>query len=99
MNIMKQVFFLILAFYTIINCYSQTSDKYFNRGIANAKSKNYAAAISEFDKAIEINPRDADSYYNRGFIKWTLKKYQSAIADFDKAIEINPKLTIAYYNR
>ena len=48
-------------------------------------------AIADFDKAIELNPKDARAYYNRGVVKDELKQYKEAIADYDKAIELNPK--------
>jgi len=39
---------------------------YSNRGLAYNHKGDYDLAISDFTKAIEINPRDAEAYYNRG---------------------------------
>ena len=58
---------------------------------AKHELKQYKEAIGDFDKAIELNPKDAYAYYNRGNAKHDLKQYKEAIADFDKAIELNPK--------
>jgi len=60
---------------------------------------DYKGAIDDYNKAIEINPKDADAYYNRGNAKDELNDYQGAIADYSKAIEINPQNVAAYNNR
>src|SRR5438046_2275815 len=36
------------------------------RGIELAQQKNFDAAVAEFTKAIEANPKDARGYANRG---------------------------------
>ena len=72
---------------------------YFDRGYEKAEKGDYYGAISDYTKAIEINPQNAKAYYNRGFSKSNLKDYYGAISDYTKAIEINPKLIDAYFNR
>ena len=66
---------------------------------AKYELKQYKEAIADYDKAIELNPKDADTYYNRGAAKNHLKQHKEAIADYDKAIELDPKDADAYYNR
>ncbi len=68
-------------------------ETYYNKG-------QWGEAISEYNKAIEINPRFAEAYNNRG-ISFAQGKgqYDQAISDFDKAIEINSKFAEAYNNR
>jgi len=39
---------------------------YYNRGNAYYNKGNYDQAISDHNKAIEINPKYAKAYYNRG---------------------------------
>jgi tetratricopeptide (TPR) repeat protein len=69
------------------------------RGLAWDGKGDYAKAIADYSKAIEINPKDAATYYNRG-LAWVYKgDYDKAIADFTKAIELNPRYTAAYNNR
>jgi hypothetical protein len=70
-----------------------------SRGVAYGKLGNYALAISDFDRAIEINPKYADTYYNRGLTYRKLGNHRQALEDFDRAIEINPEYAEAYYNR
>lgn len=78
--------------------YAETSIFYFNRGNRQMDQGDYYGAISDFIKAIEINPSEG-AYYNRGISKYRLKDYNGAISDYTKAIEINPTKYKAYYNR
>ncbi len=71
----------------------------YNLGNAKWNSKDYSGAISEYTKAIEINPNYDKAYNNRASAKLELKDYTGAIADFTKAIEINPNHPNAYTNR
>ena len=72
---------------------------YNGRGMAYTFLKQYDAAISDFSKAIEINPEDASIYSNRGNTYLSLKQYDNALADLNKSIEIDPKFSSAYVNR
>jgi Flp pilus assembly protein TadD len=55
-------------------------------------------AISDYTKALEINPRDAEAYYNRGIAYGEKGQYDEAISDYNKALEINPISAEAYNN-
>ena len=72
---------------------------YFDRGYDKIQSKDYYGAISDYTKAIEINPNDELSYYNRGFAKFSLKDYYGTIDDLTKAIELDPNYADAYFVR
>jgi tetratricopeptide (TPR) repeat protein len=56
-------------------------------------------AISDFDRAIEINPEYANAFKGRGVAYGKLGNLRQAISDFDRAIEIDPDYAMAYYNR
>ena len=62
------------------------------------QSKSHDQAISDFTKAIEMNPRYYQAYYNRGIVYGNKGQYDQAISDYNKAIEINPRFAQAYYN-
>ncbi len=59
----------------------------------------YDLAISEYAKAIEVNPKYADSYNKRGLVYFNKNMYEQAINDYTQAIQLNPKYTDAYNNR
>ena len=46
---------------------------YNNRGISKSNLKDYNGAISDFNKAIELDPDYASAYNNRGSTKDDLK--------------------------
>ena len=82
---MKAIFVLILFFSLFINCHSQTAEEFFEKGIAKYDLQDYEGAISDFNKAIEINPNNAEAYYNRGFAKINLGQKDSGCLDLSKA--------------
>ena len=72
---------------------------YNNRGNGYANLSNEKQAVSDYDKAIEINPNFSAAYVNRGGSYFKLGNYKQAIEDLGKAIEINPRDADAYSNR
>ena len=81
------------------NSQSISAETYFFRGNAKYELGLYHEAISDYDKAIRLNPDYAFAYNNRGNAKEKLKQYFAAIADFDTAIRLNPDYADAYHNR
>ena len=63
---------------------------YYNRGIDKMNAGDYSGAISDYTKAIEINPKDANAYVNRGVSKASLEDYYGAISDYTKVIDMYP---------
>ena len=76
-----------------------TAEEYFYRAYEKSQKGDYYGAISDYTKAIEINPNFVSVYYNRGNAYSNLKDYYGAISDYTKAIEINPNFADAYNNR
>jgi len=70
-----------------------------NRGVDYLGKGDYDQAISEFTKAIEIDPSLPDAYSNRGDAYLHKANYDQAISDCTKAIAINPNFETAYLNR
>ena len=94
------MFILIgVLFLTASSVYADTSEEYNSRGFTYYKQGNLTQAISEYAKAIEINPNYRDAYINRGNAYCNQGKFAQAISDFTKATEIDKKSLEAYSNR
>jgi ketosteroid isomerase-like protein len=84
---------------TITDIPAGTAQEYYNRGNIYGKKGNLIQAISDYTKAIEINPIFTEAYYNRGNTYEKQGNLTQAISDYTKAIETNPKYAAAYCNR
>jgi len=79
---------------------NKTAEEYFNEGAAFDKQGNLLQAISDFTKAIAINPNYAEAYNDRGDAYIHQGNFPQAIVDFTKVIEISSKYSVvAYQNR
>jgi tetratricopeptide (TPR) repeat protein len=54
------------------------------------KLKNFASALSDYDRAIALKPTCSGAYLNRGDAKLRLGNLQGALSDSDRAISIEP---------
>lgn len=89
----KVIIFILMGvlFLSVSSVYAETAKEYVDRGIAYYKQKNFTQAISEYNKAIAINPNYADAYYNRGVSYYETKEYGKAWADVHQAENIGFK--------
>lgn len=78
--------FYIAAFYT-------------NRGLAHSAKGEYADAIADHTKAMEVNPQMYEAYFNRANDYFDMGDFQHAAADYTKCLEFNPKSPFLYSNR
>jgi len=88
----KYTVFYDIPFSYLTLAYSDCGDARFDNG-------DYNGAISDYTKAIELNPKFANAFYNRGCVKRKIGDYNGAISDYTKAIELDPNFLDAYYNR
>jgi serine/threonine protein kinase/regulator of sirC expression with transglutaminase-like and TPR domain len=72
---------------------------YINRGLARLKLGDINGAIVDYNRAIEINPRDFEALYSRANLQIISGDDKAALVDFSKAIEVNPRYHQAYNNR
>lgn len=75
-----------------------------NNYVARAKffwrELKYDAAVRDFTKALNIDPKDADILTSRGFVFVNgLEQFDNAIKDFSKVIALAPKEINAYNSR
>lgn len=72
---------------------------YHAQGYAARKKENYALAIENYTKALNLYPSYFKALFNRGFAYDKVGEYEKAISDYSKAIELEPNNAYAYYNR
>ncbi|MDB9712973.1 tetratricopeptide repeat protein, partial [Flavobacteriaceae bacterium] len=91
---MKNIIYTI-ALVVSFSSFGQTAEEYFNSGYDKDEVKDFYGAISDYTKAIELDPNYANAYNNRGILKNKLKDYYGAISDYTKVIELKPNFAIA----
>jgi len=80
-------------------CFAQTNaESFYYAGLSAFGVRDYNAALTNFAKSVELNPRIPMTYNWSGRSKWWLKDYSGAIADYDKAIALDPKCGGYYSN-
>lgn len=57
----------------------------------------YQKAVTQFQKAIELDPNYAPAYMNLGITYFFMKQYANTIASEQKAISLNPNTPDAYF--
>lgn len=77
----------------------KTPAEYFKSGLIYVKQGNFNQAVSDFTKAIVLNPNYAEAYCNRGTAYAKQGNFNQAISDHTKAIALNPDFAEAYCNR
>ncbi len=75
--------------------HAQRADDYIDAGIEKYKRGDYQGAITDYSKAIEIDPQYADAYINRGAAKGLSGDYEGACADFKRAPSLRAKISTA----
>lgn len=73
--------------------------EFYARGMVQHTLANYDLAIADFDKALELDPKQSVFYVSRGNAFSEKKNFDRALADFDKAIQLEPNLMEAYFER
>jgi tetratricopeptide (TPR) repeat protein len=67
-------------------------DEYFRHG-------DYAAAINQYNQALQNKLHNADIYYKLGLVYYQLGDYQTAVINYNQAINININFGKAYHQR
>jgi tetratricopeptide (TPR) repeat protein len=50
--------------------------------------KEYLRALTDFNKAVALDPENKEAHYNRGIVKYQLDQFQSAIKDFYHCMDL-----------
>jgi len=72
---------------------------YVRRGRIYQNRRELPEALSNFNRALEFDPKATWTYTFRGNVYRWMDEYQQAISDFDSALELHPKNTMAYAYR
>ncbi|HXJ02836.1 MAG TPA: tetratricopeptide repeat-containing glycosyltransferase family protein, partial [Micropepsaceae bacterium] len=60
---------------------------------------NHAAAVSQIDAALRVQPNVSDAFNNRGNALRGLNRLDEALASFDRAIALDPGFAESFFNR
>ena len=69
---------------------------YMNRGAVLLDEKRFSEAANDFNRVIELTPRNAKAYLGRGVCQAFQGQFSKAIEDINKSIELDPKSPDAY---
>ncbi len=70
-----------------------------NRGIILNREGDVGAAISDFNKALDIDGSLGEAYLNRGNSYYLMRRYDEALADYQQSLETDlTKPWAAWYN-
>ncbi|HEY6011474.1 MAG TPA: tetratricopeptide repeat protein, partial [Nitrospirota bacterium] len=78
---------------------TKAAEKHLDQGVGHLKTKNYDAAINDFEEAAAILP-EAEAYYYLGYAYYMKGRTQNdsdsrkkSMENFEKAYEIDPNFT------
>ena len=75
----------------------QTAHDFYLRGIQQTLSRNYPAALADFDRAIELQPTLAEAYLRRAQVRYVLEDDAGVLADCQRLLQFPQKLPQTYY--
>lgn len=88
-----------------IDCFSRAllehpnhSDIYSDRGVSFLHLKMEKEAMSDFNKALDLQPEYGYRYAARAYAKDFFGDTDAAIEDYEKAIELDPEDAVSYNN-
>lgn len=75
---------------------AETLDETYRKsGDMKLSDGDFTGALDEYDKALQVNPRNAMAYYGRGRVRLATSEYTEARVDLNKALSIDSNLTSA----
>ncbi len=92
---------VIVLGYFVFSSFIQTRNrtnaiKFHTAGRRQYEAGRFTEAITFFEKALEVNPKDAEAYYSIGEC-YALEDNEKAIEAYQQAIKIDPKHDAAYW--
>src|ERR1700728_2049549 len=65
-------------------------------GHSRAEGGDYSGAITDYTRALQMNPKQPVYYQSRAFALMKLGRYEEAIDDSKQAIELDPTASLPY---
>jgi tetratricopeptide (TPR) repeat protein len=95
------IFLLVVHVFTFTISCTESANSHNLRGLKLYQAGKYEEALLEYNKAIEIQPKDYAYYFNRARTYLEMGETAKAISDYTKVIELSPDLFLfrAYYGR
>ncbi len=96
---MKKLSFIIVLVFiaTSFSVSAQSAKKFYKTGLAFAKSENYGDAITNYTKALELDPNYTRVYISRADIYAKQEKYKDAVKDYERACSLIPGEETYFY--
>ena len=66
----------------LTGCSSFRGNTVFQNALEKQNASDFLGAVSDYNKAIEINPNNSSAYYNRGIAKGNLDDMSGACSDW-----------------
>ena len=76
-----------------ISYYSRHINAYLERAYVHRRSVDFAAALNDCNKAVDLAPKNADTYACRGYAYYALCDRKRAVDEWKKAISLNANLS------
>ncbi len=70
-------------------------ETYRKSGDSKLSDGDFTAALDEYDKALQVNPKNAMAYYGRGRVRLATANYTEAKVDLNRALTIDANLSSA----
>jgi type IV pilus assembly protein PilF len=91
------------SFFLLVGCSTQSkmqryreASAHYKLGISYLTDQSLQQAYVEFQKAVELNPKDRDSHYALGHIHFVQRNYDAAEKSFKQALKIDSDYSEAY---
>ncbi|MCS6959701.1 MAG: tetratricopeptide repeat protein [Pseudanabaenaceae cyanobacterium SKYGB_i_bin29] len=89
---------LLVGFCWLLLPGEAAANLFFDRGTWLLGQNDLQGAITDLNRAIEIDPRAVDAYLNRGIAYERLRQWDKAIGDYSRVLELQPQDAYAYNN-